>query len=297
MRHFNPHNIENLLSNAPTADVSAPQATDSTSPVAVEQSVSEIVFPSFYLPGSGTPGDNNNKLKKHIRNELSKDIVTDTQKTTQSSDVTPIAVNNATTAVTTESEDDISNVSIPEPEQATPTNVEHLSPMFPGLTTDEECKSEEDKKQTTGHTDVLLSLTNNWPLIVTTILGTCVPSCGDEATDDNNAKVEYSSQACDYFVQELLYNCDYLLAESIADTIIDQLNVGLAGDKWTLNDVLQLDDDSVVVTEVNVALVVGKKFLHSLVRLLAIELSDPIIGGEEASERANKNKNVILLIQ
>ena len=51
------------------------------------------------------------------------------------------------------------------------------------------------------------------------------------------------------------------------------------------------------VTEDNVALIVAKKFLHSLVRLLAIELSDPVIGGEETSERANKNKTAIVLIQ
>ena len=290
MHHFNPHNIENILSNTPTADTSAPPSTDSTSPAITKQSVSELVIPSLNL--SGDTSGNDNKLNKRTRNEPSKDIITDTQRKKPSADVTLITINDA---VTTE-EDDV-KVSIPQVEQAGPPVIERLSPMFPGLTADEECKSQEDKKQTTSHIDVLMSLTNNWPLIVTTIIGISVHSCEKEPTADNDAKVKYSSQARDYFIQELLYNCDYSLAESIADTIIDQLNVGLASDKWTLDDVLQLEDDSVVVTEVNVALIVGKKFLHSLVRLLAIELSDPIIGGEEAGERANKNKNVILLIQ
>ena len=304
LRHYNAHNIESLLSSATasTTDSSTGKMYDSTS-----DGFSEVVVPSLCQPEDTSSVANMVDLvvPKHIKNELSKDI-TDKPQTASSVDITaPAAAKavNSTASVDTQTEDTASiNIPKVQLEDNIASSLGRLSPLFPNLTGEEEPKSQEDKIPVTTthtcHSSILLSLTNDWSLIVTTILGICVPSCGQEPRGiPTDNRVEYSSQACDHFIQELLYNCDYTVAECIADTIISKLNDGLAVDRWTIDDVLQLEDDSVVVTEVNVALIVAKKFLHSLVRLLAIELSDPVIGGEETSERANKNKSVTVLIQ
>ena len=306
LRPFNPHNIENLLSssNVSTADTSSSKVTEATVSSGTNQIPSEVVMPPS-LPEDATSIANmvDQLVRKHVKEEIFGNN-NEKQVTSSPPAAKPVQPANSITSV------NINDVNVgtfnTEHEDGVATISGRLSPLFPNLTAGEDPKSQEDKT-TASHThtssiDVLLSLTSNWPLIVTSILGRCLPSCGEEprgipSDGDNSLRGEYSSQACDYFIQDLLYNCDYAVAESVADTIIAQLNDGFALDKWTLDDVLQLEDDSVVVTEANVALIVGKKFLHSLVRLLAMELSDPVIGGEEASERVNKNKSVIVLIQ
>ena len=292
-----------MTPNASTTDTSAGKANNSTVEGVTQQNPSEIIVP-LSEPEETSSDSNvrcmvNQLLTKHVKNELSKDTTEKLQTTTSPLDVTATKTVNSTTSVNTS---DTPAEDIPEvqaEDNVTPS-IERLSPLFPSLSGEEDSKSREDKIPVThtGHSGILLSLTTDWSLIVTTILGICVPSCGEEPrgiSTDN--RVEYNSQACDYFIQELLYNCDYTVAECLADTIISKLNYGLAGDQWTLDSVLQLEDESVAVTEDNVALIVAKKFLHSLVRLLAIELSDPVIGGEETNERANKNKSAIVLIQ
>lgn len=309
LRHYNPHNVESLLltPNASKTDTSTGKVNDSTGEGIAQQNISEITVPSLCEPEDVSSDTNvhctvNQLVTKHVRCELLKDTADkpDKLQTASPVDVTTTKVVNSTASVNT---NDIPVEDIPEVhigDNVTPPSIERLSPLFPNLSGEEDSKSQEDKIPVThaGHSSILLSLTTDWSLIVTTILGICVPSCGEELRGiPTDNRVEYNSQACDHFMQELLYNCDYTVVESIADTIIGKLNDGLAGDQWTLDDVLQLEDESVAVTKDNVALVLAKKFLHSLVRLLAIELSDPVIGGEETSERANKNKNAIVLIQ
>ena len=311
LRHYNPHNIESLLSsaNSSVTDASTGKTTDSTSDGVAQQNASEVVVPSLCQPeGTSSVANMIDQLvKKHIKNELSKDIIGGKQQTAASDVTTTATAEVVTSTVDTDDTqaEDVVRIAIPNAqlEDNIPSApIGRLSPLFPNLTDEEDLKPKEKKISVstahTDHTSILQRLTNNWSLIVTTILGICVPSCEEEPRGiPTDHRVEYSSQACDHFIQELLYNCDYAVAECIGDTIIGKLNDGLAADRWTLDDVLQLEDEGVVVTEDNVALIVVKKFIHSIVRLLAIELSDPVIGGEENSERANKNKSVIVLIQ
>jgi len=273
-------------------------------------SPSEIVVPSLHKPQdtNAVVSEVDQLVKKRIKEELSKDI---SGKQPSPAVVAGKAVDSASCSGSTKIDDelteDVGSVDVPKPQsdRSISSNVGRLSPLFPNLTGEEDTKSSQQDDKKSNHNcyiSVLLSLTSDWSLIVTTILGKCLPSRGEEPRgiptgSDNNVKVEYSSQACDHFIQDLLYNCDYTVAESIADTIIAKLNDGFAVDRWTLDDVLQLEDETVVITEDNVALIVGKKFIHSLVRLLAIELSDPVTGGEEAGEGTKKNKSVIVLIQ
>ena len=252
-RHYNPHNIESLLltPNASTTDASTSKPNDSTAEGVTQQNPSDVIVPLLCEPEE-VSSDNNIRcmvdqlLTKHVRNELLKDT-TDKLQTTPSSGVTATKAINSTASVNASDTpvEDVPGVQIED--NVTPS-IERLSPLFPNLTGEEDSKSREDKIPVmhTGHSGILLSLTTDWSLIVTTILGICVPSCGEDPrgipTDD---RVEYNSQACDYFMQELLYNCDYTVAECIADTIISKLNDGLAGDRWTLDGVLQLEDESV----------------------------------------------------
>lgn len=289
------------MADAPTIKI-----TESTSNDVASLSSSEVVVPSLHQPQDTAAAISmvDQLVKKHIKEELSKDIISK-QPILPSSAVAAANIASCSdgTKIDDKQTEDVgsTNAPKPQPDDNMSSAAGRLSPLFPNLTGEDDSKSSQQGNKSThsGYISVLLSLTNNWPSIVTTILGKCLPSCGEgprgiPTSSDNDIRVEYSSQACDHFIQDLLYNCDYTVAESIADTIIAKLNDGFAVDRWTLDDVLQLEDETVVVTEDNVALIVGKKFLHSLVRLLAIELSDPVIGGDEASERT---KSVIILIQ
>lgn len=313
LRHCNPHNIDNLLSssNTSTGDTCTSKVTDSSCNSGTRQASLGLYVPSLPFDPTSVTNAVDQLVKKHVKEELSKDK-TDNQPTASPSPLTDSTTSGnslqAEASGNNVQAEDVASNKIPkmESDDSVPVTTGRLSPLFPHLTGEEDSKAQEDKipasSSHASYSSVLLSLTSNWSSIVTTILGICLPSCGEEPwgipnDSDNEIRVDYSSQGCDHFMQDLLYNCDHRVAESIADNIIGKLNDGFATDRWTLDDVLQLEDDTVVVTEVNVALIVGKKFLHSLVRLLAIELSDPVIGGEEASERTNKNKSVITLIQ
>ena len=298
-RHYNPHNIDSLLSSsATTHDTPTSKVTTPTSNGVTNHTPSEVAMPTLPENAASIANMVDQLVRKHVNEELSKDDAEKHSATEEATDAKPVT---NTTPLTTQAEDGISKI---KTDDGVATTSGRLSPLFPTLT-------DEDKPQdvargasttATSYASVLLNLTGNWSLIVTTILGICLPFREEEprgipGDGDNDIRAEYSSQACDYFIQDLLYNCDHALAESIADTIITKLNEGFAADRWSPDDVLKLEDDSVVITEVNVALIVGKKFLHSLVRLLAIELSDPVIGGEEVNERTSKNKSVVVLIQ
>lgn len=311
LRQYNPHNIENLLSSSATStrDIPIIKLTDSSSSNSiVNQSHAE---PVVLMPSLSQSMDVPNVMTS---NSMNKDIqqghITDKLLTIPSSDATADKTLNSTTNISPVSvkqgsdvqTEDIGNNPPKTMSDSTAYTVGSLSPLFPNLTGQEDSKlsQQEDKPPVSSAQAILLSLTTNWSSIVATILGRCLPSCGENPRgipSDSDIKVEYNSQACDFFIQDMLYNCDYAVVESIADTIINQLNEGFAVNSWTLDDVLQLEDETVAVTENNVALIVSKKFLHSLVRLLAIELSDPVIEGEETNKRTNRTKNMIGLIQ
>lgn len=301
-RHYNPHNIDSLLSssNVTTHDTPTSKVATLTSNGVTNHTPSEVAMPTLPENAASIANMVDQLVRKHVNEEISKDNA-EKQSATEATTVTKPVAN--TTPLATQAEDGVSKV---KTDDGVATTSGRLSPLFPHLTGEDDSKPQDTARgastTATSYASVLLNLTANWSLIVTTILGISLPSCGEEprgipSDSDDDIRAEYSSQACDYFIQDLLYNCDHTVAESIADTIIAKLNDGFAADRWSPDDVLRLEDDSVAITEVNVALIVGKKFLHSLVRLLAIELSDAVIGGDDTNERASKNKSVIVLIQ
>ena len=181
-----------------------------------------------------------------------------------------------------------------------------LSPMFPGLIGEGESTSAHEEKGIPsvnkpqgGFVSIMSSLVNNWTCTVATLLGKWIP--GDEALGEipsSEINAEYSAQAMDYFIQQMLYNCDHVTVESFTDLIITKLNEGFATSKWTLDDVLHLEHGSCTMTETNVALIVGMKYVHCLVRLLAVELSDPVIIGEGENGNYNsRSKNLTVLLK
>lgn len=180
-----------------------------------------------------------------------------------------------------------------------------LSPMFPGLVGEEESTSAQQEKKTPSNkplgsfVSIMSSLVNNWTCIVATLLGKCIPIGGEPGEIPcSETNTENSAQAIDYFIQEMLYNCDHVTVETFTDLIITKLNEGFAASKWTLDDVINLEHGNCVMTEANISLIISMKFVHSLVRLLAVELSDSVIIGEgENSERNGKSKNLITLIK
>ena len=303
LRHYNPYTIENLLSssNTPTEDAPASRETESTLNPNLNCTSEAPIHSDLESTITG-------QLLDHMGD---KEVTTPQPSLCVSNPATSTVASDVTKQSSDGQGKDVSTINAPklQPDDGTiAATAPRLSPLFPHLAGEEDLKSPQQEERRpihsphNGYLSVLLSLTGNWSSLVTTILGKCLPSCGEAprgipSRSDNDDKMEYNSQLCDYFIQDLLYNCDYAVIESIADTIISKLNDGFAADKWTLDDVLQLENETCVVTEANVALIVGKKFLHSLVRLLAIELSDPVIQGEETSERNNQNKNIMALIQ
>jgi len=184
-----------------------------------------------------------------------------------------------------------------------PSLARPLSPMFPGLIGEGESISVQEEKKTPsvnkpqgGFVSIMLSLVNNWTCVVATLLGKWIPTEGEMSSSE--ISTEYSAQAVDYFIQQMLYNCDHVTVESFTDLIITKLNEGFATNKWTLDDVLHLEHGSLTMTESNVALIVGMKYIHSLVRLLAVELSDPVIIGDgENSDNSSRSKNLMVLLK
>ena len=114
---------------------------------------------------------------------------------------------------------------------------------------------------------MLLSVFTSWPCIVTTILGFCPPFLSPSGSIGKLSSV----QILDDFVISLFLNCDKSLVSSLVSTIIAHMNKSLEANA----DLSQVDlqGDLRGLTESNIALYVGMRFLKSVVRIMSLEHS------------------------
>ncbi len=139
--------------------------------------------------------------------------------------------------------------------------------------TNTECSCQNKEGMSVSGVDLLQPLVSNWPCLVTTILG-FYPTT-DVSSD---SCVLGSVPSLDSFISHLLLNCDTEAVTVVVDTILGKMNnaMSLVG----TNDLSLLSDETVwlkaqnlKLTEKNVALIVGRRFVESVVRVLAMNHS------------------------
>lgn len=137
-----------------------------------------------------------------------------------------------------------------------------------------QCSCRSQKGVSGDGVDLLAPLVSNWPCLVATILGFC-PS---ETLSTNEAREVISVHSLDSFMSHLLLDCHVDTVTVVVDTIVRKMNeaIPLSGPK----DLSLLSDNidwlkikSFDLSEENVALLVGRRFVESAVRVLAMNHS------------------------
>lgn len=143
--------------------------------------------------------------------------------------------------------------------------------------------------------DFLSPLFTNWPGIVTTVLGCYPPDPSSDRTtpvrqgdggigqtDDlfhdwpSQSKGLSSVQSIDSFTSHLVLNCDEKCVEDFTSTIVEKINSCLAESNLCPVDILDLcvhDVDLRLIDESVIPILVGKRFLDSVIRVLGMEHS------------------------
>ena len=127
---------------------------------------------------------------------------------------------------------------------------------------------------------MLPHLASSWPCVVTTILG-FYPNPDAVCNSDLSTSDCYSLStvhSVDGFTSDLILNCDRDTISSLVDTVTSKMNKAISlASSSDLSLLTETIDWSKVqrsmVTESNVALVVGRRFLESVVRVLAMKHS------------------------
>ena len=156
---------------------------------------------------------------------------------------------------------------------------------------------------------MLQVLVTNWPCIVATVLGfyppcvtkvtdnrttcTCTlegPNAGDDSmecvsSEGSSTTLEFSSvHSIDSFITNLVLNCDDATIDTIVTTIVERMNSAVfkSADPMSQVDLSLLSEkvdftkspeEVCALNEHNTALLVGVRFMSSVVRLLALEHS------------------------
>ena len=143
--------------------------------------------------------------------------------------------------------------------------------------------------------DFLSPLFTNWPCIVTTVLG-CYPPApsADRATlpqqghqgigQPGNPLQDWPSQSkglssvqsIDSFTSHFVLNCDETCIENFTSTIVEKINSCLAESNQCSVDILDLSVHDVnmrLVDDRVIPILVGKRFLDSVIRVLGMEHS------------------------
>ena len=126
--------------------------------------------------------------------------------------------------------------------------------------------------------DMLLSLVTNWPCLVCTILGFYVAKQQAEGEVPSNEAAP-ARQLCpvhllDGFTADLVLSADRATVFALVTTIVERMNACLDTPGCPQVDTLSFSADGLrLLTKGNQALFVGKRFLGSVVRVLALEHS------------------------
>lgn len=125
--------------------------------------------------------------------------------------------------------------------------------------------------------NMLPHLASSWPCVVTTILGFYPnPDTVDPSTPDHYYLS--SVHALDSFTSDLILNCDGNTVTALVGTVTSKMNEAISlANSNDLSLLTETIDWSKVqrskVTESNVALIAGRRFLESVVRVLAMKHS------------------------
>ncbi len=139
--------------------------------------------------------------------------------------------------------------------------------------TNTECSCRNKEGMSASGVDLLQPLVSNWPCLVATILG-FYPT-----TDASSESCVFGSvPSLDSFTSHLLLNCDAETVTVVVDTILGKMNnamsvVGANDLSLLTNDTVWLKAQNLKLTEKNVALIVGRRFVESAVRVLAMNHS------------------------
>ena len=127
--------------------------------------------------------------------------------------------------------------------------------------------------------NMLNAMATNWPCIVATILGFYPDD--KQPTNPNDVGASSKPQRLspvhllDSFTSDLILNCEEPIVNTLVATIVKHMNSALADgtSKLSLEKIDFSKIDSSSVDQSSIALIVGKRFLNSVVRVLALEHS------------------------
>ena len=120
--------------------------------------------------------------------------------------------------------------------------------------------------------DLLRPLASNWPCLVTTILGFYPTESCDSCTFN-------SVHTLDSFTSHLLLNCDSETVMVVVDTIVSNMNsvvssLVCSSDTSLFTDGVEWENaQNLKITKQNLSLIVGRRFVESAVRVLAMNHS------------------------
>ena len=138
--------------------------------------------------------------------------------------------------------------------------------------------------------DLLKTLASNWPCVVSSILGQSPFSYTSSSmrkgplekspkSSSSGAKHHYSPvHLLDSFTTNLILNCEDTVIGTLVSTIVEKMNSSIeSGADLSIvmgdSNLPELDFSRVGIEDARVALVVGARFLGSVVRVLALEHS------------------------
>ena len=152
--------------------------------------------------------------------------------------------------------------------------------------------SSNNRKTSSTACDFLGPLFSNWPGIVTTILGfyplgpsedgssilkegarSTTQLCDPPQSGSSQNKMMSSVQVLDSFTMHLILNCSEACIENFTSTIIFKINSCLAESSSIDLDTTVHDVDLSRIDEKSLPMLVGKRFLNSVIRVLAMEHS------------------------
>lgn len=172
----------------------------------------------------------------------------------------------------------------PSVDEAAPTTTLRFGVSPPSTSTSLPTYTEGTSAQDTCRPDfdILSILATNWPVVVTTILGVFPDTA--KASDASEVFISGSSKSkslplspvhlLDNFTTDLILNCDESIINTLVATIVNRMNKAISSDSvLSLGSLNFREINLSKIDESTVALLVGKRFLNSLVRVLGLEHS------------------------
>ena len=166
-----------------------------------------------------------------------------------------------------------------EPKQGAHNHGNHLETTIHDVTMGDESVPGPGEAGVAPSNDLLQSLVTNWPCVVSTILGFYVAKQHkqDEGEVPKDAAPVHQLSPVhllDSFTADLVLNADRATVFTLVATIVERMNAYMDTPMCVQVDAVTFDPEGLkLLTEENQAVFVGKRFLGSVVRVLALEHS------------------------